>query len=124
MDARGDSPKGPDPAQLAILDALWTGVVNSWDDEDRHNRFLDHAREIGALPEAARHYGSLRDDPERGELAKKRLGAIALLATNELYATASKRPTRRVPGWLVAVAVSVCIGLLGWAAWAFGMSQR
>lgn len=119
MDARG-----PDEAQLVVLDALWTGVVNSWDDDDRHHRFLDHARLVGALPEAARRYGSLREDPERGEQAKKRLAAIALLATNELYATRSKRPTKKVPGWLVAVAVSVCVALLGWAAWAFALGSR
>ena len=55
-----------DPADRAVLDALWTGVINGWDDDDRHRKFLDHAREVGALMEAARRYGSLRDDPERG----------------------------------------------------------
>ncbi|MBI2388182.1 MAG: hypothetical protein HYV09_01085 [Deltaproteobacteria bacterium] len=124
MGARGETDQGPTDAQLAVLQALWTGVVNDWDDEDRHTRFLDHAREIGALPEAARRYGALRDDPERGELARKRLQAIALLATNELYATRTSRPSRRTPGWLVAVAVAVCVALLGWAALAFGVASR
>jgi hypothetical protein len=113
-----------DPADRAVLDALWTGVINGWDDDDRHRKFLDHAREVGALLEAARRYGSLRDDPERSPLAKKRLAAISLLATNELYATRTSRPTRKVPGWLVALAVIICVVLLGWAAWAFGMASR
>lgn len=124
MDARGDRQAGPNEAELVVLDALWSGVINGWDDDARHTKFLDHARSIGALPDAARRYGRLRDEPERGEMAKKRLAAIALLATNELYATASKRPTRKVPGWLVAVGLSVCLSLLGWAAWAFSAAGR
>lgn len=119
MDARGDSQTRPDEAQLVVLQALWTGVINDWDDDDRHTRFLDQARQIGALPDAARLYGSLRDDPERGPAAKKRLAAIALVATNELYATRAKRPAGRPPAWLVSLAVTVCVTLLGWAAWAF-----
>lgn len=113
-----------DPADRAVLDALWTGVINDWDDDDRHRKFLDHARETGALMEAARRYGSLRDDPERGDLAKKRLGAISLLVTNELYATKSPPPTKKAPRWLVALAVLVCVVLLGWAAWSFAMASR
>jgi hypothetical protein len=113
-----------DPADRAVLDALWTGVINGWDDDDRHRKFLDHARETGGLMEAARRYGSLRDDPERGDLAKKRLGAISLLMTNELYATRTSRPSKKVPTWLVALAVVVCVALLGWAAWSFAMASR
>jgi hypothetical protein len=112
-----------DPADRAVLDALWTGVINGWDDDDRHRKFLDHAREVGGLMEAARRYGSLRDDPERGALAKKRLGAISLLVTNELYATRSPQ-TKKAPRWLVALAVVVCVALLGWAAWSFTMASR
>ena len=115
---------GDEAADQLVLDALWTGVVNGWDDDDRHRKFLDHARETGTLMEAARRYGSLRDDPERGEVAKKRIGAIALLATNELYATKTAPGGRKLPSWLVALAVSTCIALLGWAAWAFGMASR
>jgi len=110
-----------DPADRAVLDALWTGVINGWDDDDRHRKFLDHARETGGLMEAAKRYGSLRDDPDRSDLAKKRIGAISLLMTNELYATRTSRPLKKAPTWLVAVAVVVCAVLLGWAAWAFGM---
>jgi len=113
-----------DPSDRVILDALWTGVVNGWDDDDRHRKFLDYARETGGLMEAARRYGSLRDDPERGDLAKKRLAAISLLMTNELYATRTSQPLKKAPTWLVALAVTVCVALLGWAAWAFGMASR
>jgi hypothetical protein len=113
-----------DPADRAVLDALWTGVINGWDDDDRHRKFLDHAREIGGLMEAARRYGSLRDDRDRGSLAKKRVAAISILMTNELYATRTSQPAKKVPTWLVAIAVVVCVVLLGWAAWAFAMASR
>ncbi len=114
----------PTDADWLVLDALWSGVVNGWEDEVRHTKFLDHARAVGALPEAARRYGRLREDPERGDLAKKRLAAIALVATNELYATRTTRAPRKAPGWLVGAAVIVCASLLGWAAWAFGVGGR
>lgn len=106
-------------ADRVVLDALWSGVINDWDDDERHTKFLDHARNVGALPEAARRYGKIKDDPERGELAKKRLGAIALLATQQLYATRTTKPNKRVATWIVALGLAVCFALLGWAAWAF-----
>ncbi|MGZ3473286.1 MAG: hypothetical protein ACXWUG_02570 [Polyangiales bacterium] len=112
-------PEGPSEADVVVLEALWSGVINGWDDDARHTKFLDHARNVGALPEAARRYGKIKDDPERGELAKKRLAAIALLATNELYATRTTKPNKRVASWIVALGVTVCFALLGWAAWAF-----
>jgi hypothetical protein len=118
------SPEADVAADRLVLDALWTGVVNGWDDDVRHAKFLDHAHATGFLMEAARRYGSLREDEERGAEAKKRLAAIALLATNELYATKTPAPTKKVPTWLVAVATTVCLTLLGWAAWAFGMASR
>jgi hypothetical protein len=110
---------GPSEADLVVLDALWSGVINGWDDDERHTKFLDHARNVGALPEAARRYGKLKEDPERGELAKKRLGAIALLATQQLYATRTSKTTKRANRWIVMVGVAVCLALLGWAALAF-----
>ncbi len=111
-------PEGISPADLVVLDALWTGVVNDWADDARHHKLLDHARATGALLEVARRYGLLRDDPERGETAKKRLAAIALIATNELYATKTT-PAKKTPGWVVGLAVSVCVTLLGWACLSF-----
>lgn len=110
---------GPTEADLVVLDALWSGVINGWDDDERHTKFLDHARNAGALPEAARRYGKLKEDEVRGELAKKRLGAIALLATQQLYATRPSKTAKRASGWVVALGVAVCIALLGWAALAF-----
>jgi hypothetical protein len=108
-------------ADLLVFDALWSGVVNDWTADDRHLKFIEHARAAGALLEAAKRYGALKDDATRGEIAKKRLSTIALLATQELLATKTD-PKPRTPVWLVAVGVVVCATLLGVAfyfAWGF-----
>ncbi|MEO7097230.1 MAG: hypothetical protein ABI175_28475 [Polyangiales bacterium] len=108
-------------ADLLVFDALWSGVVNDWPSDDRHLKLIEHARSAGALLEAAKRYGALKDDAERGEMARKRLSTIALLATQELLATKSD-PKPRTPVWVVAVGVAVCLTLLGVAfyfAWGF-----
>ena len=108
-------------ADLLVFDALWSGVVNDWTSDERHHKFVEHARAAGALLEAAKRYGALKDDAERGEIAKKRLSTIALLATQELLATKTEARTR-TPVWVVALGVLVCSALLGVAlyfAWGF-----
>ena len=102
-----------------ILDALWTGVVNDWESEARHARFLDQAHQSGALLDAAKRYGALRDDVERGPAARKRLAAIAMLATQVMLATQTERPVKRTPTWLVTMTVVVCLLLLGFASYFF-----
>lgn len=110
-----DAPGRDDEADAIVFDALWSGVVNGFETDQRHAKFLDHAHRTGRLLDAARRYGALKDDPERGEGAKKRLAAITLLATHEMLSTkthARKRP----PAWLYVLTVLVCGGLLAWVA--------
>ena len=114
--ARDDEPITE--ADRMILDALWSGVVNDWESDERHTKFLDHAHHCGALVEAATRYGLLRDDVDRGPVARKRLSAIVLLTTNELFAQQSPRATKRTPTWVVALSVIVCAILLGVASYA------
>jgi hypothetical protein len=106
---------GDSTADAIVFDALWSGVVNDFDNDERHAKFLDHAHRSGALLDAARRYSALKDDPERGAQAKKRLAAISLLATHALLATKST-PRKRPPAWLYVLTVLVCTGLLGWVA--------
>ena len=108
-------------ADLVVLDALWSGVVNDWENEERHVKALEHAQRNGLLMELARRYGTLKEDAERGATAKKRLDAIALVATTEMLATRTDRP-RKSPAWLWALGIAVCTALLaiaffwGWGA--------
>lgn len=108
-------------ADLLVFDALWSGVVNDWTSDARHLKFVEHARSAGALLEAAKRYGALKDDADRGDIARKRLSTIATLATQELLATKTEAKTR-TPFWLVAFGLLVCSALLGVAfyfAWGF-----
>lgn len=109
-------------ADLLVLDALWTGAINDWDGEQRHLRLLEHAQKNGLLLEVARRYGTVRDDPVRGAIARKRLDAIALVATHELLATRTVPGSGRPPTWLWALGLLICAALLtvaivwGWRA--------
>ena len=115
---------GDDDADDIVFDALWTGVVNGWKSAERHDKFLDQTRRMHAFTEAARRYGALKDDPDRGAEARKRLAAIALLATHELLVTKTPTSVRKTPGWVYVVTIVVCVGLLGWATYyAFGMGR-
>jgi len=81
-----------------MVDVLWTQVCDGWDDDKRHQAFIQYCREHELLGEAARRYRDISDGvtapassdeppegpyrsakPQRDE-AKKRLAAIALLA--------------------------------------------
>lgn len=91
-----------------VLEALWTRITENWGDERAHEAFLRHCHDSSQLGEAAARYRPFRDDAERGELAQKRLGAIAFLATNALL-TAKSEARRRPPRWLTFAVTSSCI---------------
>ncbi|MFI5300918.1 MAG: hypothetical protein ACHREM_22780 [Polyangiales bacterium] len=103
LDGRGTAP--------IVFEALWSGVVNDWDNADRHTRFLDHARASGGLHEAARRYASLRSDEARREVAVARVQAITLIATTELYAQKTPRDRARTPTWLYVTCFIVVAAL-------------
>lgn len=106
-------------ADAIVFRALWSGVVNDFDNDERHAKFLDHAHRTERLLDAARRYAPLKDDPERGAQATKRLVAISMLLTHAMLATKTPRRTR-LPAWLYVLTVVVCGTLLGWisiAAW-------
>jgi hypothetical protein len=110
-----------------VLDALWTAVVNDFANDARHDKFLDEARRQSALPEAARRYRALlqnaTDDPERAAI-KRRLDAIAIVATHELVAsqTSDRWPDlrRRV---MIVLVVLVAAALIGWGGWLLWLWQ-
>jgi hypothetical protein len=94
-----------------VLEALWKKVIDDWDTDASHGQFLQHCQATEQLAEAASRYAKMRGDRERGESAKKKLEAVALLATSSLVATR----TERVPGlprWFT-VAVLILFGAMG-----------
>lgn len=103
LDARGADP--------IVFEALWTGVVNDWENADRHTRFLDHARASGALHEAARRYALLRSDESRARIAEARVQAVTLIATSDLYAARTPKEAARTPAWLYVACIAIVVGL-------------
>jgi hypothetical protein len=99
-----------------VLEALWKRVLEAWDEEGRHAAFIDHALRTQRLAEAAGHYRALAEDPQRGALARKKLEAIVLAATQMLMAQQTPRRAK-VPRPITLSAVGICAALLAGLAW-------
>ena len=101
----------------AVLDALWKRVLDAWDDDKTHAALLDHAMRAERLPDIAGRYRALADDPEKGALARKKLDAIVLAATQMLLSMKTPKPGK-VPLPITLSAFGICALLLLWLAWA------
>ncbi len=107
----------PGPTGDAILDALWAKALEDWGDDKPHASLLEYAMRQERLPDLAGLYRTVRDDPEKGELARKKLDGIVVAATQMLFAMKTPRPTK-TPFWMLASAFATCAILLGWLAYA------
>jgi hypothetical protein len=104
----------------AAFEALWKNVLDRWDDERAHGAFLEHCQATDQLAEAAARYRGMKGDRERGTVAEKRLGGIAIVALAKLEATRTRpRPAgQRVGTLLLATAFGLAsIGLLAYLLW-------
>ena len=110
---------GTDP----IFDALWARVLEAWDDEKRHAALLDRALREQRLPDAAGRYRALKDDPQKGAVATKKLGAIVLAATQLLFAMKTP-PRAKVPLPVTITAAMICVATLLWLAWQLFLVRR
>ena len=102
---------GSDP----VLNALWERALESWNEDPAHAAVLAHAMQAQALPELASRYRALTSDAVKGEVARRRLEAVALAATQLLLATRTPKPGK-VPLSITLSAVAVSAILLGWLA--------
>jgi hypothetical protein len=99
------------------LEILWKHVLDHWDDEAAHRAFLEHCRHNDDLVEAAVRYRGMKGDRERGPVADKKLGAIAVLAMTKLEAHRTKERPRRsnaIGVALVLVFLGATFGLLAY----------
>ena len=101
--------EGTDP----IFDALWARVLAAW----------DHALREQRLPDAAGRYRALKDDPQKGAVATKKLGAIVLAATQLLFAMKTA-PRAKVPLPVTITAAMICVATLLWLAWQLFLVRR
>jgi hypothetical protein len=108
--ATDDEPRDP------ILDALWARVLEAWDDDKPHAAALEHALRGERLPDLAGRYRKLADDPEKGALAKKKLDAIVVAATQMLMSMKTPKPGK-TPVSITLSAFGVSLALLSWLAW-------
>ena len=106
-----------------IFETLWGRVIEAWHDDKTHAALLDYALRKKLLPGAARHYRALKDDPEKGALAKKKLDGIVLAAT-EMMLSMRTPPPPKTPAWLTIVTVIVCLGLLSLLSYAMLFRHR
>lgn len=103
-------------AKDLVLEALWKRVLEAWDDDKTHAALLDHAMRAQQLPEIAGRYRALGEDPEKGALAKKKLDAIVVAATQMLMSMKTPKPGK-TPLPITLSAAGVAALLLGWLAW-------
>lgn len=108
-----------------VAEALWSKVVEAWDDEGAHRKFMAHCQATEQLAEAARLYrtqvhpdGPEADEPGRQADARKRLGAVAILAMATLDATRQGRDDpKTTPALVRGLGVAMFLGLLLALAW-------
>jgi hypothetical protein len=99
------------------LEALWKRVLDGWEQDRAHGAFLEHCQQSGQLAEAAARYRGMVGDRQRGELAKKRLEGVAVLAIAALEAsrTPSSGGRRQTGAWLLVLFfVAASIALLAY----------
>lgn len=96
-----------------VLDGLWKRIDAHWEDEEAHSAFLRYCHDNSRLGDAAARYREFREDEERGPMAKKRLGAIALLAMQAL-STERAEPRRKLPKWLTGAVALTCASVVAW----------
>ncbi len=99
-----------EPSPDALFEALWSKVLESWDDDKPHQALLQHALREQQLPELAGRYRKLKDDPEKGARAQKKIDGIVVAATQMLMAT--KTPPRTKVPWTWTASAALLFGLV------------
>ncbi len=108
-DRLGDE-EGLGEAPDAVFNALWTRVLEAWDDDKPHQLALSYAIEHQMLPEIAGRYRKLLADAEKGARAKKKIDGIVVAATQLLLAT--KTPPREKVPWTWTASVAIVMVLV------------
>ncbi len=100
-----------------IFEGLWQKTLDAWDEDARHAAVLEYALREKTLPDLAGRYRALKDDPEKGEIAQKRIDGILATATTMLFSMKTPKPTK-TPSWLFWSALLTCAVMLLYVAYA------
>ncbi len=93
----------------AIFEALWKRTLEAWDDDKPHAALLEHALKSEKLPDLAGRYRALKDDPEKGARAQKKIDGIVVAATQMLMATRTPPRTKTPWHWSAAAVLTFAI---------------
>jgi hypothetical protein len=101
------------------IDEAWARVVERWDDDEQHRKFVGLCLSLSRLPEAGRRYREVREgDPERRDEAARRIDKLLSLARSTLEATKDPPPdTNRARRILFVVALVLFCGLILSSTW-------
>jgi len=111
-----------DEPQDVIFETLWGRVLEAWDDDKPHAALLEYALKHERLPDAAGRYRALKDDPAKGERAKKKLDGIVVAATQMMLAMKSPPARMKVPWQITLTAFLMMAFILVMIA--YGMLSR
>jgi len=93
------------------LERAWTEIVEHWDDQARHERFVALGDALDRLPEIARRYRAVKEaNDARGEVATHCLDAITRRALSRMSSTPRQAPPTRSRLEWIAFGVSVALG--------------
>jgi hypothetical protein len=107
----------------AVFEALWKRTLEAWDDDKPHAAILDHAIKNEKLPELAGRYRALKDDPEKGARAQKKIDGIIVAATQMLMATKTP-PRTKTPWQWNAAAFAIFLIVCGWLVYQLFIPHR
>ena len=107
------TPKLEEEAPDIVFDTLWGRVLETWEDDKPHNAILDYALKSERLPELAGKYKDLKEDPEKGARAKKRMDGIVIAATQMMMAMKTPPRTKTPWQWTFSVAL-IAAFVCGW----------
>ena len=103
----------------AILDSLWSRVLEAWDDDKPHHALLEYALRAQKLPEVAGRYRAVKEtEPEKAVRAQKKLDGIVIAATQMLMAMKSPPDRFKLPPAITATFFAVSMLLLAWLGYA------
>jgi hypothetical protein len=88
----------------AVFELLWKRTLEAWEDDKPHRAILEHALASEKLPDLAGRYRALKDDPDKGTRAQKKIDGIVVAATQLLMATKTPPRTRTPWQWTASAA--------------------
>lgn len=109
---KSDDDESGDP----VFEALWSRVVEAWDDDKPHQAALGHAIDKQLMPILAGRYRKLKEDPEKAARAQKKIDGIVIAATQLMLATKTP-PREKIPWQWTASAAAMFVLVVTFLFW-------